>query len=87
MGADREFFFGRHAVGYFEDHDYPSKDGEYRYMPYRGKGHYDMGEAFRATGRADCWYVLSEERVAFAVVARPEYGLLRLSGFARHCQP
>jgi hypothetical protein len=37
-----QFFFGHQVVGYFEDQP-PSCAGEYRYMPFRGPGHYRLG--------------------------------------------
>lgn len=83
MDGDLEFFFGNNAVGYFEHEAFPTADGNYQYVPYRGPGHFEMREALRATGAADCWYALDGVRVTFTVAACPEYGVLRLSDFGK----
>jgi hypothetical protein len=40
--AETEFMFDGMAVGFFEEVKPPSSPGLYRYMPYRGPGHYEM---------------------------------------------
>lgn len=38
----KDFYFNGMVVGYFEQADYPTTDGQYSYIPYRGPGHYEM---------------------------------------------
>ena len=40
--SEREFMFDGKPVGYFEERELPRVPGRYRYMPYRGLGHYEM---------------------------------------------
>ena len=76
-----EFKFNGMPVGYFEESEYPRNDGRYRYMPYRGLGHYQMGIELREKGRARCNYTVGSEEVSFAVLDCPEYGFLKLGEF------
>ena len=78
-----EFMFENMPVGYFEEPEFPVRDGSYRYMPYRGPGHYRMGISLRETGRAQCSYDFGGERVLFIVRSCPEYGVLDLVEFER----
>jgi hypothetical protein len=43
MQRDLEFTFEGKPVGYFEESECPRVPGRYRYMPYRGIGHYELG--------------------------------------------
>ena len=45
MGRELQFSFDGAPVGYFEEPSYPREAGEYRYMPFRGIGHYNLGRA------------------------------------------
>lgn len=75
--SELAFFFKRMAVGYFLDATaYPNAPGSYRYMPYRGLGHYEMGEELRRTGSASCTYPTEAGEVEFVIRGRPEYGVL-----------
>ena len=69
------------AVGYFLGAEYPRQDGRYRYMPYRGPGHYQLGVALREGHVARCHFETNEARVSFAVLSCPEYGVLELRDF------
>jgi hypothetical protein len=64
-------------VGYFEEPEYPGTAGRYRYMPYRGVGHYHMGQALK-TGPARCSFSHEGSRYEFVVTAVPEYGVLEI---------
>ena len=69
------------AVGYFIDAEYPRQSGRYRYMPYRGPGHYQMQLELRERGSARCYYDIGTKRVSFTVIDCPAYGLLELADF------
>lgn len=78
-----EFFYDGMEVSYFEESDYPQKNGKFRYMPYRGPGHYEMQTA-RANGIFPrCYYDEGRERIFFTVLDCPEYGILELATFER----
>jgi hypothetical protein len=79
--ADLDFFYNGMEVGYFEGAAYPRKNGKYRYMPYRGPGHYEMQTERRAGGSPRCYYDLMKERVLFTILDCPEYGILQLTDF------
>lgn len=55
-----QFFFGHQVVGYFEDQP-PSSPGEYRYMPFRGPGHFLLGQELNRKGPQYCHYVADGE--------------------------
>ena len=76
-----DFRFNGMPVGYFEESEYPRQDGRYRYMPYRGPGHYQMQTERREKGHVRCYYTVGPERVSFAVLDCPEYGCLELGDF------
>lgn len=79
--AEPDFFFEGIAVGYFEEVSPPRSPGSYRYMPYRGSGHYEMQTIRRAGGSPRCYYEADGFRVSFTVRDCPEYGVLELCDF------
>lgn len=68
-------------VGYFEESEYPRRSGQYRYMPYRGLGHYQMQSERHEHGNVRCYFDVGSERISFAVLDCPENGLLELTDF------
>lgn len=78
-----DFFFQNQEVGFFETLSFPSKDGGYSYMPYRGLGHHEMQQAFIQKGFADCYYINGNHRVSFRVEPTGEYRKLILSEFSK----
>ena len=78
-----EFFYDGMEVGYFEESEYPQKNGKYRYMPYRGAGHYEMQTAIDNSTFPRCYLDEGQERVFFTVLDCPEYGVLELATFER----
>src|SRR5690606_15876347 len=76
-----EFYFDGMAVGLFLESDGPRIPGRYRYEPYRGPGHFDMQTICRAGGLPRCYYDIAAERVSFAVIDCPDYGVLQLGTF------
>lgn len=77
----REFSHGGYEVGCFEDPVFPTRPGRYRYIPYRGKGHKDMGAEIRKRGFAIIEF--GDEGAMFRATAQVvEYGLLELSDFS-----
>ena len=77
MSDKLEFSFDGMPVGYFEELEYPRIAGRYRYMPYRGPGHYYMFQATSA-GSARCSFAQSGARYEFVVVPSHEHGVLEI---------
>lgn len=75
------FMFEGMPVGIFLESEWPRHGGRYRYMPYRGLGHYQMQTQRREKGNARCYYDVGSERVSFTVADCPEYGILVLVDF------
>ena len=73
-----QFFFGHQVVGYFEDQP-PSSAGEYRYMPFRGLGHYRLGQELGRKGPQYCHYVANGETRYFTVARIPRRYVLEVS--------
>jgi hypothetical protein len=76
-----EFMFDGKAVGIFEEINPPCSTGLYRYMPFRGPGHYEMQTLRRAGNLPRCYYEANGVRVSFTVNDCPEYGVLELCDF------
>jgi hypothetical protein len=76
-----EFSYKGMPVGLFEEEGYPTAPGRYRYMPYRGSGHYEMQTALKEGSRPRCSIRTRNREVSFAVSACPEYGVLELVEF------
>jgi hypothetical protein len=81
MQAPVTFYLNNLPVGYFSDDSTPIADGDYKYMPYRGPGHYNLGLLLKSSQVPRCHYTSSGRRIEFSVLAQIEYGVLRLSGF------
>ena len=77
MGRELQFSFDGAPVGYFEEPSYPREPGEYRYMPFRGIGHYNLVRAL-AEGPALCRFVDMDYAYEFWVSSRPRYGVLAI---------
>jgi len=77
----KTFYFKDQNVGYFEDNELPTKTGQYRYMPYRGTGHYALIGALQQGEPQRCHYVVSGAKRYFQVLRWVEYGLLELGDF------
>jgi hypothetical protein len=73
-----EFFFGHQEVGHFEDQP-PSSAGEYRYMPFRGPGHFCLTQELARKGPQYCHYVLNGETRYFTVARIPRPHVLEVS--------
>ena len=78
----KTFFFEDNPVGYFLEDQLPTKSGHYKYMPYRGPGHYKLGQALSSKGPQRCHYVQNGEAHDFTVVLFVAYGLLELADFS-----
>jgi hypothetical protein len=76
-----DFYLGTSVVGFFKDHQLPTSDGNFRYEPYRGAGHYILHTELRKSKMPRCFYQTNERRVFFTVTACPSYGVLSLTGF------
>ena len=82
------FYFDGMAVGRFKQDDYPTTDGPYHYMPYRGSGHYEMQTSLERGDEVRCSYdAAGGQHVTFAVRESPEYGVLVLADFASSTTP
>ena len=77
------FMFEDMPVGVFQEPEFPSRDGSYHYMPFRGPGHYLMGKRLHEAGSAQCSYIADGMRVLFSVRSCPKYGVLDLEKFER----
>ena len=64
-----------HVVGEFKD-GYPAETGKFRYMPYRGPGHYRLGIKMRDEGSAVCTFTNGSEMYTMLITACPKYGVL-----------
>jgi hypothetical protein len=74
------FMFDDSPVGYFETSEYPTKDGDYQYMAFRGHGHYEMQLKLRESGKAHCYFDVDEKRIEFDVV-KSNKSFLTLTNF------
>ena len=81
MSHPRDFHFDGMEVGHFEETEMPRAAGRFRYMPYRGPGHYEMQRHLRAGGSPRCYYDTGNVHIAFSVHGCPEYGVLELRDF------
>jgi hypothetical protein len=72
------FFFTDALVGQFSSGTYPECDGDIRYAPFRGPGHFKMQTALKKTGGAECYFKRGEKSISFRVVECPSYGILRI---------
>jgi len=78
----KTFFFEGNPVGYFLEDLLPAAPGRYKYIPYRGPGHYNLGQAVSARGPQRCHYLVNGQPRKFTVVSFVSYGLLDLSDFS-----
>jgi hypothetical protein len=72
-----QFFFGNEVVGYFEEQP-PLYAGQYRYMPFRGPGHFRLVQELRK-GPQYCHYVVGGETRYFTVKRIPSMWVLDVS--------
>ena len=77
--GDNEFFFGEDSVGYFESQS-PSSPGEYRYMPFRGLGHFRLVQALASSGSQRGYYFAAGEKRYFTVERISSPHVLVVSG-------
>lgn len=75
------FFFEGLPAGYLSGEALPQGTGNFRYVPYRGPGHHNLGQALKLHGPQRCHYLASGEERHFTVVKWISYGLLELAGF------
>jgi hypothetical protein len=75
----KSFFFDGAPVGYFEQEQFPSQPGSYRYIPYRGIGHYRLMQALKSSGPQRCHYPIEGTQHCLAVLNCPSYGVLELA--------
>ena len=68
----RDFSFDGNVVGYFESDAFPGVAGRYRYIPYRGTGHYMMGQAVYRGEAPRCHFTDGDAVLAFVVRGLPE---------------
>jgi hypothetical protein len=76
-----EFCFRGGRVGFFQTAEFPREPGVFPYMPYRSGPHYDMQEALRESGYAECSGLTKNGPVRFRVTRCPEYGRLEICDF------
>jgi hypothetical protein len=76
-----DFFYRKMPVGFFQEAGFPKAPGRYRYMPYRGAGHYELGQALRRGEHCECASHAVNPLVTFRAVAIPAYGEIELDDF------
>jgi len=76
--SDLEFAFEGRTVGVFAEQFDPRTAGRYRYMPYRGPGHYAFVKAL-AAGPVRCTVATAEGSFEFVVQSLPDYGVLQIA--------
>ena len=76
------FYLDTQPVGWFVDAQPPVTEGEYRYEPFRGPGHYNLLQGLDASHTQRCHYECNGKRVEFSVVGHSGYGVLTLVAFA-----
>jgi hypothetical protein len=81
MKLGATFYLNTQPVGCFSSDGVPTTDGEYKYMPYRGPGHYDLGVHLKTSRTPRCYYKEGTRRVEFSVAAHVGYGVLKLKDF------
>jgi hypothetical protein len=77
----RTLLFKDREAGYFKVDELPSKPGEYRYMPYRSAGHYELIEALRSGEPQRCHYLSDGQKRFFLVLRWVKYGVPELGNF------
>ena len=77
----KTFFFEGNPVGYFCEDQLPTTPGQYRYTPYRGVGHYNLGCALSSIGPQRCQVRIDGKSTEFAVQSIPAYGILEITAF------
>ena len=86
-GAALTFEHKGQRVGYFQGLDaYPTQPGKYRYMPYRGLGHFNMIEECARAGRAQCTFTAPNGTIGFVAKPAGEYGMIDVSEIV-HANP
>lgn len=73
-----EFFYDETPVGLLLDSPLPAAPSRWRYEPYRGPGHYELGTRLDAGQQAWCSYVSGDRMVRFLVTEIPSYGVLQV---------
>ena len=72
-----DFLFGNEVVGYFVT-SLPTRSGRFPYIPYRGPGHFHLGEALQKYGPQECHYVTGEKTQTFKIMRIASYGVLEI---------
>lgn len=75
----KTFFFEGNPVGYFCEDRLPNTPGQYRYTPYRGVGHYNLGRALGSNGPQRCQFRIGGKSAEFVVQSIPAYGTLEIT--------
>lgn len=73
-----EFSLDGDPVGYFTETGAPTAPGRYRYMPYRGGGHYEMGQRFQSGESPRCELLTATMRVSFTALSVPEVHVMEI---------
>jgi len=66
------------AVGLLLDSPLPPAPALWRYEPYRGPGHYELGTQLNTGQQAWCSYVPGDRMISFLVTEIPSYGVLKV---------
>jgi hypothetical protein len=74
----QSFFFEDEPAGYFEQDQFPLEPGSYRYLAYRGVGHYRLMQSLKSSGSQRCYYFVKGVKHFFTVLNCPSQGVLKL---------
>ena len=83
MTASLVFVFDGNPVGEFEGPAFPNTPGRYRYMPFRGLGHYNMQTVLQTGTPAHCEGSDGKHAVELLVTSCPEDGVLQVDVIRR----
>lgn len=64
------------SIGFIEK--IPKINGNYKYEPFRGLGHYIMSTQIQAGSRVKCYVQVEDKRIEFLVKDIPEYGVIQV---------
>lgn len=76
-----EFFYKNLPVGYFKNNKFPDTEGTYKYMPYRGSGHYELMVALEKNINTKPICTNFSENIIFEVTGIKDNNSLMLKNF------
>lgn len=68
-------------VGYFSQPEFPRAAGRFRYVPFRGPGHYELQKQRQDGKSPKCYFDTGREIISFVVQNCPAYGEIVIGDF------